>query len=238
MNVVLKFSPISRPCRSRVRVKMMRKLRPELAAITAWSVVDTELRGEMAEVAERTPRVHPLPQYAPIYEPVVDRSRPIRMLEIGSFYEDSVHRWQQYLHPGSLVVGIDLDAKLAKIAEPGSVHVRIGEGQDHQSFLREMAEKFGPFDVIIDAESKTTSGVVVSFRWLFENALTDTGVYLVEDVYCDYWTLAYSFSFSDLARALVDAALGHYRFATNVANFRTGHLVIARRATADARADH
>jgi hypothetical protein len=236
VNVVLKFSPIARPYRRRARGKMLKALRPELASITAWSAVDTELRAEMAEVTERTPRVHPMPQYAPIYESVIDRARPIRMLEIGSFYEDSVRRWQQYLHPDSLIVGVDLDARLARIAEPGSVHVRIDDGQD-QSMLQGIAQTYGPFDVIIDAGSKTSSGIALTFRSLFEDALRDNGVYLVEDVYCDYWTFAYSFSLTDLGRALVDAVCGHYRIATNVANFRTGHLVIAQRAGAAARAD-
>lgn len=215
---------------------MLKALSPELASITAWSAVDTTLRGEMAEAAERTPRVHPLPQYGAIFESVVDRTRPIRLLEIGSIYEDSAHKWQQFLHPDSLIVGIDLDAKLAKIAEPGSAHIRLG-GDQAPSFLRGIAENFGPFDVIIDAGSKTSSAVAAAFGSLFGNALSETGVYLVEDVHCDYWTFAYSFSFNDLCRAVIDAACGHYRFATNVANFRTGHLVIARRATADARAD-
>jgi hypothetical protein len=49
----------------------------------------SELHGEMAEVVNRIPRVHKLPHYLPIYEAAVDRTRPIRMLEIGNFYGDS-----------------------------------------------------------------------------------------------------------------------------------------------------
>ncbi|OBI41725.1 hypothetical protein A5707_06980 [Mycobacterium kyorinense] len=207
---------------------MLRALRRELASRTTWSAVDTELRGETADVVNRTPRVHKLAYFSPIYEPVVDRTSPIRVLEIGGFYGDSVQMWQQYLQPDSLIVGIDVDSKLAKIQDSTGAHVRMGGEND--SFLREVAAEFGPFDVIIDAGSKTSSQLVSSFRCLFDNALTDSGAYLIDDVFCDYWTFLGSFSFKDVGRALLDAMWGHYQVATSIANFRAGHLVVVRRA--------
>lgn len=232
VNVVLKFSPIARRDRYRGRRRTLRVLGPELAAMTTWSAVGTELHGVAAEVVDRTPRVHELPHDLPTYEAVVDRTRPIRMLEIGSFYGDSLQMWQEYLHPDSRIVGIDIDSKLVRIADSGGIHVRMCGGQG-ASFLREVAAEFGPFDVIIDAGSITTSRMADSFRCLFESALSDSGVYLIEDVYCDYWTFANNFSFTDLATALIDAVYGHYRFATNIANFRDGHLIVVRRASVD-----
>lgn len=211
---------------------MLRALRPELASKTIWSVVDTELRGEIADVVNRTPRVHRLPHFSPIYEPVIDRTRPIRVLEVGGFYGDSVQMWQQYLQPDSLIVGIDIDSRLARIQDSTGVHVRMG-GEQNDSFLREVAAEFGPFDIIIDAGSKTSSQLVDSFRCLFETALNDSGVYMIDDVYCDYWSFVGSFSFRDLVRALMDAMWGHYQFATSIANFRAGHLVVVRRAARD-----
>ncbi|MET4428523.1 MULTISPECIES: class I SAM-dependent methyltransferase [unclassified Mycolicibacterium] len=232
MNLVLKFSPVARRHRLRGRRKTLRVLGPELAAMTTWSAVDTELHGEAAEVVNRTPRVHELPHDLPTYESVVDRTRPIRMLEIGSFYGDSLQMWQEHLHPDSRIVGIDIDSKLVRIADSGGIHVRMC-GEQGASFLREVAAEFGPFDVIIDAGSITTSRMADSFRCLFEKALSDGGVYLIEDVYCDYWTFANNFSFTDLATALIDAVYGHYRFATNIATFRDGHLIVVRRASLD-----
>ena len=52
----------------RGRGRMLRALGPDLASMTTWSAVDTELQGEMAEVFNRTPRVHKLAHYLPIYE--------------------------------------------------------------------------------------------------------------------------------------------------------------------------
>ncbi len=67
--------------------------------------------------------------------------------------------------------------------------------------------------------------MVESFRCLFANALSDSGVYVVEDVDCDYW-MRYRdsrVSFIDLVRALIDAMHGHYQVATSETKFRVDH---------------
>jgi hypothetical protein len=209
----------------RGRGRMLRALGPDLASMTTWSAVDTELfQGEMAEVFNRTPRVHKLAHYLPIYESVVDRTRPIRMLEIGDFYGDSLQMWQEYLHPDSLIVGIDINSKFLKIADSGGIHVRFG-GEQGVPFLREVAAEFGPFDVILDDGTHTSSHMVDSFRCLFANALSDSGVYMVEDVDCDYRKFYRDsrVSFIDFVRALIDAMHGHYQATTSETNFRVGH---------------
>lgn len=193
-----------------------------------WSVVNTELDAQPPEVADRTPRVHPLPSCSAIYESVIDRTRPVRMLEMGSFYGDSVTRWRDFLHPDSLVVGIDIDSKFVSIADSRRRHVRIC-GEQGDSLLSDVAAEFGPFDVIVDARSHASSHIVNSFRRLFDGALNDHGTYLIQDVYFDRWTLYSSFSPADLGSGLVDLLHGHYRVATSVANFHSGHIVVVRR---------
>lgn len=208
---------------------MQRALRSDRASMATWSVVDAEVRDEMAEGIKHSPDARKWAHYLPIYESVVDRTRPVRMLEIGSFYRDSLQMWREYLHPDSLIVGTDISAKLVKIADPEGIHVRIGGGQN-VSFLREVAAEFGPFDIVLDAGSLTSSHMVDSFRWLFVNALSNSGVYLTEDVYCDYWMFFNRFSFTDLGGGLIDAVYGHYQIATSETNFRVSPLVVARRA--------
>lgn len=230
MKVILKFSPIARRNRYGGVRRMLRALGRDVASVTTWSTLDTVLHGEMAEVIDRTPRVHKLPHYSPIHECAAIQSSPIRMLEIGSFYGDSLQMWREYLHPDSHIVAIDIDSKLVKLADSGSVHVRFG-GERNDSLLRDLAAEFGPFDVIIDAGSQSSSRMVASFHSLFENALSDGGVYILGDVYCDFWTLYNSFSFTDVLSALLDAVRGHYQVATDIANFHVGHLVVARRAS-------
>jgi hypothetical protein len=206
------------------RRRMLRTLGPDLASMTTWSAVDTELHGEMAEIFNRTPRVQKLAHYLPIYESVVDRTKPIRMLQIGSFYGCSLEMWQEYLHPDSLIVGIDINSKLLKISDSGGIHVRLG-GEENASFLGKVAAEFGPFNVILDDGSHTSSHMVDSFRCLFANALSDSGVYVIEDVDCDYWRPYRDsrVSFIDFVRALIDAMHGHYQVAAGETNFRVGH---------------
>jgi predicted O-methyltransferase YrrM len=208
----------------RRRGRMLRTLGADLASMTTWTAVDTEFHGEMAAVFKRTPRVHKAAHYLPIYEAVVDRTRPIRMLEIGDFYGGSVQMWQEYLHRDSHIVGIDVNSELLKIAHGGDVHVRIG-GELEVDLLGAVAAEFGPFDVIIDAGTHTSSHMVNSFRSLFANALNDGGVYMVEDVNRDYWTSYRDsrVSFIDLVVALIDAMHAHYQVATSEADFRVGH---------------
>jgi hypothetical protein len=210
--------------RYRGRGRMLRALGPDLASMTTWSAVDSELHGELAEVFNRTPRVHTLAHLLPIYESVVDRTRPIRMLEIGDFYGDSLQMWQEYLHPDSLIVGIDINSKLLKIADSRGIHVRFA-GEQGVSFLSEVAAEFRPFDAILDKGSHTSSHMVDSFRILFANALSDSGIYIVEAVDCDYRKFYRDsrVSFIDFVRALIDAMHGHYQVATSETNFRVGH---------------
>jgi predicted O-methyltransferase YrrM len=208
----------------RGRGRMLKTLGPGLGSMMSWSAVDTEPDGAMAESLNRTSLVHELAHYLPIYESVVDRNRPLRMLEIGDFYGGSLHMWQEYLHPDSLIVSIDVNSKLLKIANSNGNYVRIVDGPD-VSLLHETAKEFGPFDVILDHGNHTSSRMIASFRCLFLNALSDGGVYIVGDVNCDYWTSYRDsrVSFIDFVRALVDAMHSQYQIATDETHFRVGH---------------
>lgn len=145
------------------------------------------------------------------------------MLEVGSFYGGSLQIWREYLHPDSVIVSIDTNSKLMKIANAGGVRVRFDGGQK-TSLLKQIAAEFAPFDVIIDSGSHTSSHMVDSFRALFTSALADGGVYIVEDVACDYWKQYRDsrVSFSDLVKALIDAMHAHYQVTRDETNFRDG----------------
>lgn len=184
---------------------MLKALGPDLGSMTTLAAVDAELHREMAELGIHTPKVQKSPNYSPIYDSVVDPTSRIRMLVIGSFYGDSVEMWQELLHPDSLIVGIDVDAKLVKIADSQGIHVRIGREQT--TSLSGTAAEFGPFDVILDTGIHTNSHMVDCFRCLFVSALSDGGAYIVERVDCDYRKSYRNspVSFIDLVRALIDA---------------------------------
>lgn len=192
--------------------------------MTAWSTTDAELQSEMTEAFNHTQAISKLAHYFPIYDSVFDRTKPIRMLEIGSFYRDSVRMWQEYLHPNSHIVGVDSNSRLLRIADSEGIHVRIPR-EGNAPFLKEVAAEFGPFDVILDEGSHTSSHMMDSFRCLFANFLSDGGVYVVEDVYCDYRKFYRDsrISFIDFVRALIDAMHAHYQVTTSETDFQVGH---------------
>jgi len=213
--------------------RMQSALGPELAAPTTWQAVDTPLTGELGAIFLKTGRVHKWLHYLPVYESVIDRSRPIRMLEIGVFHGGSLRMWREYLHPQSVIVGIDIDPNCKQFEDPeNNVHVRIG-GQQDATFLQEVNSEFGPFDVILDDGSHMTSHMVESFRSLFASALAERGVYIAEDAHSNYWK-SYrdsSMSFVDFIGVLVDAMHAHYPAAEGEPNFRTDHPARLREVT-------
>ncbi len=205
--------------------RMRTVLGPELAAPSIWPAVDTPPEGELGAVFEKSDGVHKWLHYLPVYESVIERSRPIRMLEIGVFHGGSLQMWREYLHPQSVIVGIDIDPNCKQFDDPErNVHVRIG-GQQDVPFLQEVNSEFGPFDVILDDGSHMTSHMVESFRSLFTSALAEPGTYIVEDVHSNYWKSYRDspVSFVDFIAVLVDAMHAHYPDADSELKFRTGH---------------
>ena len=116
------------------------------------------------------------------------RRRPVRLLEIGiGGYESptrggaSLRMWRDYFRRGE-IHGVDIYEK--RIDEP-RIHTHRGDQSDPQ-FMRELAHRYGPFDVIIDDGSHISSHIVNSFQALFEEFLKPGGYYVIEDLDCAY----------------------------------------------------
>lgn len=224
MKIVLKLSLPARRYPYRGGRRMRRALGRDLAATIASAPIEGNARRDTAQAVNHTPPAHKFARHLSIYESVLDRTKPIRMLAFGSFYENSLKLWQEYIHPASLIVWSDVQSKLLKIAESGKVYVRVYD-EPNGPLMSQLTSEFGPFDVILDAGSKASSHMVDSFRYLFMTALGDGGVYIVEDVGCDYQTPYRDsrLSFIDLVKALIDAMHAHYQAASNKTSFRVGH---------------
>lgn len=204
-------------------------LAPELAALERWEASDqaTIPEGELAALFFSSIGLIKWPHYLPVYERALHpfRQRPVRLLEIGVDRGGSLKAWNQYLGPGSIVVGIDIGPDCARYEDASAGrYVRIGAQQD-VAFLRGVTEEFGPFDVIIDDGSHRASHLIASFQYLFPHALAGGGVYLAEDLQASYWPAYRDVpeSFIDFAKGLVDLMHAHYQ-ATGVREpqFRMG----------------
>lgn len=144
--------------------------------------------GDLYGIWQRIPGGHKWWHYFAAYERILGplRDRPVRFLEIGVYKGGSLAMWRAYLHPRSVIVGLDVDPLCAAFDRPDDgVHVRIGDQSD-VAFLRSVVDEFGPFDVVIDDGSHVCSHMIRTFDHLFLNGLKDGGIYIAEDTHSNF----------------------------------------------------
>ncbi|MFZ4499967.1 MAG: hypothetical protein ACOYMZ_00530 [Minisyncoccia bacterium] len=112
----------------------------------------------------------------------VMRNSTIRILEIGIQNGYSLKTWKEYF-PNAEIYGIDIvDCTL--MDEP-RIKTLIGS-QNDTTFLKQVQEQYGPFDIIIDDGSHYSTDMKISLDTLFPY-LKQGGLYVVEDLHCCYW---------------------------------------------------
>lgn len=112
------------------------------------------------------------------------RDLPLRILEIGVLDGGSLELWSKWFGENALIYGIDVDQRCAELSVPGA-EVRIGS-QDDSHFLRRVVDEMGGVDVVIDDGNHTSHSVRTSLRTLFP-LLSDSGLYVIEDLHASYW---------------------------------------------------
>ena len=208
-----------------------RQLSPSLRERVRWIASDglntvEDKDNELFAMFSAVAGVHKWRHYFPVYTELLSplRESPIKLLEIGVARGGSLKLWQQFLHPKSTIVGIDLDPDCHQFENLAkNVHVRIGSQTDPK-FLNQLIAEFGQFHVILDDGSHIPSHMVASFNILFENGLSPGGCYIVEDILTNYWTDYRDFpvSFVDFTKHLVDLMHAHYWSAQSADEFKEG----------------
>lgn len=124
--------------------------------------------------------------YFPVYERhlAAYRGTAARVLEIGVYRGGGLELLRHFLGPESHIVGIDID-EAARQAVGDLYPVELGDQADPE-FLRGVAEKHGPFDIVIDDGGHTMRQQIVSVETLFP-LLNQGGTYIVEDCHTSYW---------------------------------------------------
>ncbi|MEU5262322.1 class I SAM-dependent methyltransferase [Amycolatopsis sp. NPDC021455] len=143
-------------------------------------------------------------QYTRNYErhlgPLRDRRLNILEIGIGGFDDParggkSLRSWKHYF-PRALVYGIDiLDKHL--VDEPRLTTFRAD--QSNAAEVTEAAEKWGPFDLILDDGSHISEHVIKTFGTLFARHLRPGGLYIIEDLCTSYWPEVFQGDDTDLA---------------------------------------
>lgn len=107
----------------------------------------------------------------------------VRILEIGVFKGGSMQMWKKYFGDKAHIVGIDIDER-CKSYEADNIHICIGSQAD-EKFLKEVSEKWGPFDIILDDGSHIMEHQIITFETMFP-LLKNGGVFICEDCHTSY----------------------------------------------------
>ena len=137
--------------------------------------------------AKGTDKSSELHNYCEKYEKYLpfNRLEPLTFLEIGVLDGESLATWREY-YPNATIIGIDINPDCKKYEDiENRVFVEIGS-QDDPAFLKEVVDKWGPFDIILDDGSHMNHHVIFSFEHLF-SSIKPSGVYVVEDACTSYW---------------------------------------------------
>lgn len=202
--------------------RMCRALGPDLAATVTMHADDTrQPDSEIGRVFEGAQNIHKLRHYLDVYRSAMTGTE--RLLEIGVDRGGSLQMWRDYL-PDATIVGIDISPKAAQYDAPArDIHVRIGDQTD-TAFLQTVLDEFGPIDTVLDDGGHTAKQMIASFQYLFPR-IKPGGVYLVEDVCANYWTMYRDQpeSFVDFTKWLMDAIHAPYVQAKSIFQFMEGH---------------
>lgn len=111
------------------------------------------------------------------------RDKPLKYLEIGVFNGGSIRAMREVFLNASCIVGLDIDSRCKEYEDTSrNIFVEIGNATD-ASFIKQITETYGTFDVILDDGSHVNRDVIKSFELLFP-LLNDNGLYVVEDTIC------------------------------------------------------
>ena len=127
-------------------------------------------------------------EYAEHYEhhfPRPEGSTPLRMLEIGVQSGGSARAWHSYYGARLTYVGIDINEPCRRTESPAEkIFVEIGS-QLNATFLREVCDRHGPFDMVIDDGGHTGTMMNLSLATIFahEGCLAARATYVIEDMH-------------------------------------------------------
>lgn len=116
--------------------------------------------------------------YNPLYERHFNSMRMDvrRVLEIGVEAGTSVRFWRDYF-PNAEIVGFDINDMCNEHAEE-RIKIVIGD----QNKTEDLDKLPADIDIVIDDGLHTQVSQIETFRFLFQNKMSDRGIYVIEDI--------------------------------------------------------
>lgn len=122
--------------------------------------------------------------YAPLYEDLLNKYDPLRLLEIGiwdpRFPGASPRAWHEW-KPTAKLFGLDIAPDAKSLETQCDMTVFIAD-QNNPEQLRSVMREMGKVDVIIDDGSHFLPHIVTSLMVLWP-AVVDGGLYIIEDLH-------------------------------------------------------
>ena len=112
------------------------------------------------------------------------RGRPITVVEFGVYHGGSLQMWKKYFGRRARIYGIDIDPRCLAVKED-RIEVILGDQED-RVFLKDLRERIGPIDVLIEDGGHSMGQQIATFEEMWP-VIRDGGVYLVEDLHTSYW---------------------------------------------------
>lgn len=109
------------------------------------------------------------------------RNEEFNMLEIGYADGNSFRTWIEYF-PKARIFAMDIN-----IEGQFDNHIVFKGDQSNSDDLNTVASKIGQAKLIIDDGSHHPMHQIETFNNLFRNLLEPGGVYIIEDIECNYW---------------------------------------------------
>lgn len=112
------------------------------------------------------------------------RNKPVKILEIGILQGGSLQMWKDYFGQDAMIFGVDIKPKCKRFEED-RIKIFIGDQAD-RNFLKRVRDQIGMVDILIDDGGHTMEQQIATFEELYP-AVSETGIYLVEDLHTSYW---------------------------------------------------
>lgn len=112
------------------------------------------------------------------------RGKPVTVVEFGVSQGGSLQMWKSYFGSAARIYGVDVEPR-CKALEEDRIEIFIGDQAD-RSFLRDLRERIGAADIVIDDGGHRMGQQIATFEEMFP-LLAPGGILLVEDVHTSYW---------------------------------------------------
>lgn len=110
------------------------------------------------------------------------REKELSIIEIGVYKGQSLSTWAEYFK-NSRIIGVDIVTKSKRFATDRIV-IEIADQSNVQQLVN-VAQKHGPFDIIIEDGSHLCEHQITTLRTMFP-FLKNNGIYIVEDLQTNY----------------------------------------------------